>query len=179
MSGERKVLLLTGANGGITRAVARLFHQLGASLVLSDLNEAGLRGFGAELDPTGGRVVTLKGDAEGFERDVKRRQQLGALAVQQLTARGGPTLDEWIEQRWAPRCIHTQPTVATVGWTEEEAASKGIEFAIASDSMRLASDDERSVVDPEPTFVKAIFDSRTRNLLGCLVVGDHAAVIAK
>jgi len=82
------------------------------------------------------------------------------------------------EQRWAPRCIHTQPTVATVGWTEEEAASKSIEFAIASDSMRLASDDERSVVDPEPTFVKAIIDSRTRNLLGCLVVGDHAAVIA-
>jgi 3-oxoacyl-[acyl-carrier protein] reductase len=58
-----KTLLLTGANGGITRAVARLFHQLGANLVLSDLNEAGLRGFGAELDPSGQRVVTLKGDA--------------------------------------------------------------------------------------------------------------------
>jgi pyruvate/2-oxoglutarate dehydrogenase complex dihydrolipoamide dehydrogenase (E3) component len=42
----------------------------------------------------------------------------------------------------------------------------------------LASDDERSVIDPEPTFVKAIIDSHTRNLLGCLVVGDHAAVIA-
>lgn len=58
-----KVLLLTGANGGITRAIARLFHQQGASLVLSDLNEAGLKTFGAELDPAGKRVVTLKGDA--------------------------------------------------------------------------------------------------------------------
>src|SRR5580692_8455648 len=58
-----KVLLLTGANGGITRATALLFHQLGASLVLSDLDEAGLKGFGAELDPSGKRVVTLKGDA--------------------------------------------------------------------------------------------------------------------
>jgi 3-oxoacyl-[acyl-carrier protein] reductase len=58
-----KVLLLTGANGGITRAIARLFHQLGANLVLSDLNEAGLKGFGAELDPTGARVAILKGDA--------------------------------------------------------------------------------------------------------------------
>jgi dihydrolipoamide dehydrogenase len=82
------------------------------------------------------------------------------------------------EQRWAPRCIHTQPTVATVGWTEEEAASKGIEFTVASDSMRLTSDDERSVVDPEPTFVKAVIATQTRDLLGCLVVGDHAAVIA-
>ena len=58
-----KVLLLTGANGGITRAIARLFHQQGASLVLSDLNDAGLKAFGAELDPAGKRVVTLKGDA--------------------------------------------------------------------------------------------------------------------
>jgi glutathione reductase (NADPH) len=32
-------------------------------------------------------------------------------------------------------------------------------------------------VDPEPTFVKVIIDSRSRRLLGCLVVGDHAPVI--
>jgi dihydrolipoamide dehydrogenase len=82
------------------------------------------------------------------------------------------------EHEWAPRCIHTQPAVATVGLTEDEAAAKGIEFTVSSDNMRLASDDERSVIDPEPTFVKAIIDSHTRNLLGCLVVGDHAAVIA-
>ncbi|MGA8658916.1 MAG: NAD(P)/FAD-dependent oxidoreductase [Chthoniobacterales bacterium] len=82
------------------------------------------------------------------------------------------------DHRWTPRCIHTQPPVAAVGWTEEEAASNGIECTVVSDSMRLASDDERSVVDPEPTFLKAIVDSHSRNLLGCLVVGDHAAVIA-
>jgi 3-oxoacyl-[acyl-carrier protein] reductase len=57
------VLLLTGANGGIPRAVARLFHELGASLVLSDLDAAGLGDFGAELDPSGGRIATLPGDA--------------------------------------------------------------------------------------------------------------------
>ncbi|PZS15171.1 MAG: hypothetical protein DLM64_00280 [Solirubrobacterales bacterium] len=48
------------------------------------------------------RQFTLKRDAEAFERDVERRRQLGPLAVQQLTARGGPTLDQWIEQRWTP-----------------------------------------------------------------------------
>jgi hypothetical protein len=37
-----------------------------------------------------------------FDREVKRRQQLGPLAVPQLTARSSPTLDQWIEQRWAP-----------------------------------------------------------------------------
>jgi hypothetical protein len=47
------------------------------------------------------RLFALKRDAEAFDRDVERRRQLGPLAVQQLTARGGPTLDEWIEHRWA------------------------------------------------------------------------------
>jgi len=48
------------------------------------------------------RKFALKRDAEMFDRDVERRRQLGPLALAQLTARGGPTLDQWIEQRWAP-----------------------------------------------------------------------------
>jgi pyruvate/2-oxoglutarate dehydrogenase complex dihydrolipoamide dehydrogenase (E3) component len=54
----------------------------------------------------------------------------------------------------------------------------GIEFKVASGSMRSVPDDERSVIDPELTFLKAIVDSHSRKLLGCLVVGDHAAVIS-
>ncbi len=42
------------------------------------------------------RLFALKRDAEAFDREVKRRGQLGPLAVQQLTARGGPTLGQWI-----------------------------------------------------------------------------------
>jgi pyruvate/2-oxoglutarate dehydrogenase complex dihydrolipoamide dehydrogenase (E3) component len=55
--------------------------------------------------------------------------------------------------------------VASVGWAENEAARSEIEFKVVSGSMRLVSDDDRSV-------------SGSRRLLGCLVVGDHAAVIA-
>jgi 3-oxoacyl-[acyl-carrier protein] reductase len=58
-----KTLLLTGANGGITRATAREFFARGANLVLSDLDEDGLTAFAAELDGSGKRVVTLRGDA--------------------------------------------------------------------------------------------------------------------
>ena len=82
------------------------------------------------------------------------------------------------DPRWVPRCIHTEPAVASVGWAENEASKSGIEFNVVSESMRLVSDDDRSVIDPVPTFLKAIVDSRSRRLLGCLVVGDHAAVIA-
>jgi len=48
------------------------------------------------------RTFALKRDADTWDREVARRKQLGPLAVQQLTARGGPTLGQWIEQRWAP-----------------------------------------------------------------------------
>jgi dihydrolipoamide dehydrogenase len=79
---------------------------------------------------------------------------------------------------WIPRCIHTQPPIAAVGLPEDEAVRNGIEVNVVSASMRLTTDDDRTVIDPEPTFLKAVVDARSRNLLGCLVVGDHAAVIA-
>tara|TARA_B100000614_G_scaffold260442_1_gene287307 strand:+ start:5 stop:718 length:714 start_codon:yes stop_codon:yes gene_type:complete len=56
-------MVLTGANGGITRSIARTFYEAGASMVLTDLDAEGLKAFGNELDPSGERVVTMKGDA--------------------------------------------------------------------------------------------------------------------
>jgi integrase len=48
------------------------------------------------------RLFERKRDAQAFEIELRRRRQLGPLALEQLTNRGGPTLDQWIEQRWAP-----------------------------------------------------------------------------
>ena len=48
------------------------------------------------------RTFNLKRDADAWDREVARRRQLGPIAVQQLTARGGPTLNQWTEERWAP-----------------------------------------------------------------------------
>jgi len=47
------------------------------------------------------RTFDRRADAEAWDREVKRRQQLGVLAVQQLTDRG-MTLGEWIVERWTP-----------------------------------------------------------------------------
>jgi dihydrolipoamide dehydrogenase len=80
--------------------------------------------------------------------------------------------------RWVPRCIHTEPCVAAVGWTEEEAKDEGIEYQAVSDTVFLVSDNPRSIIDPEPTFLKVIADAKSRHLLGCLIAGDHAAAIA-
>lgn len=58
-----KVLLLTGANGAIGRAVAQLFHRHGAACVLTDLDIEGMTAFARELDPGGTRVLALRQDA--------------------------------------------------------------------------------------------------------------------
>jgi dihydrolipoamide dehydrogenase len=78
---------------------------------------------------------------------------------------------------WIPRCIHSEPSIAAVGLTEEEAKARATEHQVISDNILLMSDLERSVVDPEPTFLKVIVDTHSRHLLGCLAVGDHAPVI--
>lgn len=94
-----KTLLLTGANGGITRATAQQFFALGANLVLTDLNETALTGFAAELDASGRRVTALKGDAtnpadaEAAVAEAQRR--FGGLDF--LVTGAGLYLDQLIE----------------------------------------------------------------------------------
>lgn len=63
-----RTLLLTGANGGIPRAVATLFHALGANLVLTDLDGAALEAFAGGLPQRAGqRVVTATVDVTDAE----------------------------------------------------------------------------------------------------------------
>lgn len=57
-----KTLVLTGANGGITRSIASTFRDLGANMVLADLDEAGLNAYAKELDPSGEVVIPVKVD---------------------------------------------------------------------------------------------------------------------
>lgn len=57
-----RTLLLTGANGGISRAIAGEFYKAGATMVLTDLNIDGLTAFCKELDPSGQKVVPIKMD---------------------------------------------------------------------------------------------------------------------
>jgi len=76
-----------------------------------------------------------------------------------------------------PRCVHTEPAIAAVGLTADQAAAQKLKYQVVTDSLRLASDMGRSIVDPEPTFLKAVVDTRSRCLIGLLAVGDHAPVI--
>jgi len=81
------------------------------------------------------------------------------------------------DSRWVPRCVHTDPPVASVGWTEKEAIDAGQEIEVLEETLRLVTDDDRSVVDPEPLRIRLVVKPETRTLLGCQAVGEKAAEI--
>ena len=60
---EGRVAIVTGAAGGIGRAIASAFVEKGASVLLADINEEALAGVAQSLDPEGRRVAYLRYDA--------------------------------------------------------------------------------------------------------------------
>jgi dihydrolipoamide dehydrogenase len=84
---------------------------------------------------------------------------------------------EGFSARWIPKCIHTDPAIASVGWTEDEAGKGGLDAIAHSQTFRLVTEDERTVVTPLPTMVKILIQAETRLLLGAHVVGGQAAEI--
>ena len=40
------------------------------------------------------------------------------------------------DSRWVPRCVHTDPPVASVGWTEKEATAAGHEIEVLEETAR-------------------------------------------
>lgn len=80
-----KVAFITGANGGIPRATAALFHRLGAPLVLTDLDRAALDAFAATLPAGGPRILTARADvtrrAEVEEAIALAGREFGGLDI--------------------------------------------------------------------------------------------------
>ena len=79
---EGKVVLITGATGGIGRTVAQQFHALGATWALTDISREALRAFQEELKD---RVRVYPGelkDPNGPEAVVKAvEEELGKIDV--------------------------------------------------------------------------------------------------
>jgi 3-oxoacyl-[acyl-carrier protein] reductase len=72
---SERVLLLTGANGGIGRAIAREFLEAGAKVVLADIDERGTAEFARSLDAAGSGVAIARLDASQAD-DVDRAIKL-------------------------------------------------------------------------------------------------------
>jgi short-subunit dehydrogenase len=76
-----KVVVVTGASGGIGEAIGRAWGRRGATVVLSARDEAGLANAAREVETAGGRAIVQKAD-------VTREQDRVAL-VARARAEGG------------------------------------------------------------------------------------------
>jgi pyruvate/2-oxoglutarate dehydrogenase complex dihydrolipoamide dehydrogenase (E3) component len=79
--------------------------------------------------------------------------------------------------RWIPRCIHTDPGAASIGWNEDEAGRAGLDVIAHSQTFRLVTDDERTVTNQSETMLKVLIQSESRQILGVHAVGHQAAEI--
>lgn len=70
-----------------------------------------------------------------------------------------------------PRCVYTRPEIASIGWTEQQAAERGNEVKTARIPFSAIG---KAVVYGEPDgFVKVIADKRTNDILGVHMIGPH------
>jgi len=111
--------------------------------------------------------------------DINGLGSLDSLAVAQARTAVASILGKRIpySARWVPRCLHTDPAVASVGWTEEEANRAGLTVITHSQTLNLVTEEERSVMEPEPLVMKILVDSESRQILGLHAAGRQAAEV--
>ena len=107
-------------------------------------------------DVRGGMLLAHKASAEA------------AIAVETITG-GAP---EQLEEAFIPRCVYAQPSVASIGLTEEVAVKSGHEVRIGR-SLFAASGKANAFGQLEG-LVKLVFDAETGRMLGGHLIGHDA-----
>ena|SRR5882672_5742867 len=80
-----------------------------------------------------------------------------------------------IEGRPVPNCVFIDPQLATVGLSETEAQKRGLDYRVAKLPMTGVA---RAVEMSETRgFMKAIVDAKTKQILGCTVLGVEGGEI--
>ena len=97
-----KVTLVTGSSRGIGAAIAKLFAQEGAKVVLHGRDAAALSGVQSEIEQAGGKVMAVTADVTKFAEIEMMRQQIeqtfGPIDILIANAGGSFTKPGPIEQ---------------------------------------------------------------------------------
>jgi dihydrolipoamide dehydrogenase len=71
-----------------------------------------------------------------------------------------------------PNCIFTDPEIASVGLTEENATEKGIEIKI--NKFDFLGSGMARIIDETEGFIKVVSDKKTEQILGASIIGPKA-----
>lgn len=146
----------------------------------ANLTGYGLETLGVETSRTG--IVTddhLRTNVEGVYAagDVNGRIMLAHTAYRESEVAINTMLGERDVMRYnaIPSVIYTLPEVASVGLTEEEAKSRGIEYDVKKLSMRYSG---RFVAENEGDgLCKILVDKQRRTVLGVHMLGTYSSEI--
>ncbi len=159
-----------------TRAFDAVLVAVGRRPVTDGLNlqAAGLatdeKGFIAVDAQLRTRVATIFaiGDVTGAPLLAHRAMKQGTIAAEVIAGSRSAAFDPVA----VPNCVYTDPEVATVGLSEEEAKSKGYEVRIGK-FPNAASGRARTMNDTDG-MIKLVADAKTDLLLGMHVVSPQA-----
>ena len=173
-AGDRRRLHLAG---GELLEVEAILVAAGRAF---DGRDLGLDGVGVEWSPKGIRVdehlrtsqpwVWAAGDVVGGPLFTHVASEMGQVAGRNALRRQGPL--ESLDLRVLPRVTFTDPELASVGMTEQQAREAGrpvrVGFARVEDAEKAQIDGERI------GHVKVVADAESGELLGCSIVAPSA-----
>jgi mercuric reductase len=162
-------------------------HLLIATGRRPNTRELGLEQAGVEVDPTGAVRVdrTLRttvphvwaaGDVIGRETESQMATPVGAHdgKIAAHNALSGEPLRE-VDHTVIPRVIFTDPQVAVVGLTDEEAVAAGI--ACNCNAIPLAVVPRAGAIRDTRGLIKMVLDDTTRRVVGVSMLGTNAGEV--
>ncbi len=175
-----RLAVITGATEGIGRAIAVALGRAGAKVAIcartapkvdatiAALRHAGLDAIGRACDVTTNPDVYAAGDVVGDPMFVYVAAYGGALAAENALTGSSRRYDLTA----LPKITFTDPAVASVGLTEDQARAEGIEPLLSKLPLEhvprsLAARDTRG-------FVKLVADASSRKIIGAHILAAEA-----
>ena len=91
----------------------------------------------------------------------------GAIAAENAVLGGTLAVD----RRVVPNCVFSHPEVASVGLSEERAATEGTDIAVAA--VRFNGNSKAVIEGQADGFVRIVYDPSSKVILGASLVGPH------
>lgn len=165
----------TVATGGGELAAERVLVSVGREPATDDL---GLDNTAVERDEDGFIQVDEQlrtaeenifaiGDAAGEPMLAHKGYQEGKVAAEVIAGRASAA--DFV----VPAVVYTDPEIATVGMTDEEAAEQGLD--VATGRFSFGASGRAATLDRQDGFVKVVAEADSGVLRGVHIVGPHAS----
>jgi dihydrolipoamide dehydrogenase len=79
------------------------------------------------------------------------------------------------EKHLYPQYLHTEPPIASIGWTEDEAEASGMPLEALTWSGPLFADRDSETAEPRHMVIKCLVHSQSDRIYGCIAIGSEAA----